>query len=325
MENKEFNQENKDLISIVLTSYNREDFILEQLDSIVAQTYRNWELIIADDCSTDGSDKIIQKFIEENKDNKIIYIKNKANLGLIENFENALQYASGGYIAVCDSDDIWFRDKLEKELQFLKSGNYGMVYSDLIVVDENMEVIKKSFLKNCLSPFSNQRDDTFNELIKENHVVGSTILFKAKLKNTLIPFSRFGIHDHWIATIFSIFSTIGYLNIPTVLYRQHSNNMIGANKYSIIKLLAKKNKIFLEKHLEMKKNGLVFLKDLSNIEGINDEIRGIIHKKIKKTQILIECLLEVKSGKIIFWKCLFGLWKLNAFREMLQIIYFKIY
>lgn len=327
MENKKssLEHEQESLISVIMTSYNKQKFIGEQLHSIKSQAHKNWELIIADDCSTDDSDEAIQKFIKENKDHKIIYIKNNTNLGLVKNFENGLRHASGDYIAVSDSDDVWFKDKLEKELQFLKNGNYGMVYSDLVVVDENLKVIKKSFLKNYLSPFGNQRDDTFNELINENHIVGSTILFKAKLRNVLVPFSTFGIHDHWIATIFSIFSTIGYFNRPTVLYRQHSGNLIGANKYLIGKLLTKKNKIFLEKHLEMKKNGLLFLKDLSNVEGINEEILGIIRKKIEKTQILVEYLSKVKSEKKIFWKCLSRLWKQNAFREMLQIIYFTIY
>ncbi|MDP1845629.1 MAG: glycosyltransferase family 2 protein [Candidatus Moranbacteria bacterium] len=327
MENKKsrLEHEQENLVSVVMTSYNKQKFIGEQLHSIKYQTHKNWELIIADDCSTDDSDEAIQKFIKENKDHKIIYIKNNTNLGLVKNFENGLRYASGEYIAICDSDDIWLKDKLEKELQFLKDGNYGMVYSDLVVVDENLKVIKKSFLKNYLSPFSNQRNDTFNELINENHMVGSTILFDAKLKNVLMPFSRFGIHDHWVAIIFSIFSTIGYLDKPTVLYRQHSDNLIGANKYSIGRLLTKKNKIFLEKHSELKKNSLSFLKDLSNVAGIDDEILGIINKKIEKTQILVEYLSKVKSRKTIFWKCLFRLWKLNAFREMLQIIYFTIY
>ena len=327
MENKGSNLESEQdsLISVVMTSYNRQSFIGEQLDSIKSQTHRNWELIIADDCSSDGSDEIIQKFIEENRDKKIIYIKNKTNLGLAKNFENGFRHASGDYIAVCDSDDVWFQDKLEKKLQFLKNGNFGMVYSDLVVVDEKLKTIKKSFLKNYLSPFSHQGNDAFDELINENHVVGSTILFKAKLKNKLIPFSIFDIHDHWIAIIFSIFSTIGYFNRPTVLYRQHSNNLIGANKYSIIGLILKKNKISPEKHLKMKKDGLLFLNDLLNVKGINDNILKKIKDKIEKTQILVDYLSKAKSERTDFWKCLFRLWKQKATREMAQLIYFLIY
>lgn len=327
MENKEsnFEPEKDSLVSVVMTSFNSQKFIREQLESIKSQTHKNWELVVADDCSTDDSDKIIKKFIEENRDRKIVFLKNSANLGLAKNFENGLRHASGRYIAVCDADDVWLTDKLEAELRFLESGNYGMVYSDLAVVDENLRVTKKSFLKNYLSPLSNQKKDTFDELINENHIVGSTILFDARLKNILIPLSKFDIHDHWIAIIFSIFSTIGYLNRPTVFYRQHAGNLIGANKYSIAGLVAKKSKISLEKHLELKKNSLLFLKDLLNVEGIDDKIREIIRKKIEKTQILVDYLPKAKNGRKIFWKCLHGLWKLGAFREMAQVIYFTFY
>ncbi|KKT72433.1 MAG: glycosyltransferase [Candidatus Moranbacteria bacterium GW2011_GWF1_44_4] len=125
MENKEYNSDEENLISIVLPYYNRKEFIIDQLNSILVQTYENWELIIVDDCSTDGSEEIIQKFIGENKNRRITYKKNERNLGLMKNFEKGLNYTSGEYIAVCDSDDVWFPDKLEKELERLKKGNFG--------------------------------------------------------------------------------------------------------------------------------------------------------------------------------------------------------
>jgi glycosyltransferase involved in cell wall biosynthesis len=325
MGNKEFNQENRDLISIVLTSYNRKDFILEQLDSIVAQTYRDWELIIVDDCSTDGSEEIIQEFIRKNRDKKIIFVRNEKNVGVAKNFEKGLRLASGKYIAVCDSDDVWLGDKLERELQFLKSGNYGMVYSDLMVVDSSLKVIKKSFIRNCLSFFSNQKDDSFDELINDNHIVGPTILFDAKLKRKLIPFSEHAIQDFWITIVCSIFSTIGYLNEPTVLYRQHSSNMVGASKLSIYSLIFLKNQNFLENHLRLKRNSLAYLIDLNNVKGIKKKYRRMIIDKIDKTRILVECLARFKNNN---YKCLAylrSLRKLKAYREILQVLYFRFF
>jgi glycosyltransferase involved in cell wall biosynthesis len=325
MENKEFNQENRDLISVVLTSYNREHFILEQLDSIIAQTYGNWELIIVDDCSTDESKEIIQEFIKKNSDKKITFIKNEKNIGVAKNFEKGLQIASGEYVAVCDSDDVWLDDKLEKELRFLKSGNFGMVYSDLVVVDENLKVIKKSFIQSCLSYFCSQKHDSFDELINDNHIVGPTILFDAKLKQKIIPFSEHAIQDFWITIVCSLFSTIGFLDEPTVLYRQHSGNMVGASKLSIYSLIFHKNNDFLEKHLQLKRNGLDFLLHLSSVEGIKDKYKKIITDKIDKTRILVECLAQYKNNN---YKCLAhlgALRKREAYREILQVLYFKFF
>jgi glycosyltransferase involved in cell wall biosynthesis len=324
MENKE-SENNKNLISIVLPYYNRKNFIIEQLQSILAQTYKNWELILVDDCSTDGSDEIIRKFIEENKDRKIIYKKNERNLGLMKNFEKGLGYVSGEYAAVCDSDDVWFPSKLEKELRFLKKGNFGMVYSDLVVVDENLKIIKKSFIKNFLSVFSNQEDDSFSELIDDNHITAPTILFKSELKHKLIPFSEYVMQDYWIAMICSIFSSIGYLNEPTVYYRQHLENMVGANQFSVSGLLMGSEKILLEKHLNMKKGYLLFLNDLSEVEGISEKFMKIIDQKIKKVTVLVDCLTQLTEKKEISRRYISKLWSLSAFREIMQVLYFRFF
>lgn len=324
MENKEYKSNEEEFISIVLTYFNRRKFIIDQLNSLISQTYKNWELIIVDDCSTDDSENIIQNFINKHSDRKIIFIKNEKNLGVAKAFENGLRLASGQYVAVCDSDDVWFADKLEKELRFLKSGNYGMVYSDLVVVDENLKIIKKSFIKNCLYFFINQRDDTFFEIINDNHIAGPTILFKAELKDKLIPFSKYSIQDHWIAILISIFSKIGFLNQPTVYYRQHSGSMVGSSKLSVFKLILGNNNDFLKKHLQIKKNSLLYLNDLRNVKWINDEYRKVIDKKIKKTSILLEYFAQFKNNNSKSIAYLKTLWKLKAYREIIQIVYFSL-
>lgn len=323
MGNKEFKEE-KELISIVLTYFNRKDFIMEQLNSIISQTYEKWELIIIDDCSTDGSEEIIQTFINNHGDREIKYIKNEKNLGLAKNFEKGLQFVSGQYVAVCDSDDVWFSKKLEKELNFLKKGNFGMIYSDLVVVDENLKTIKKSFLKSGLSFFSNQKNDTFWELINDNHITAPTILFKVELKEKIVPFSKYGLQDYWIALLASMCTKIGFFSQPTVYYRQHSNNMVGASKLSFFKLVFGKDEKFFQKHLQMKKNNLMFLYDLQNVEWIEEKYRRSISRKIEKTRLLVENLsqFEEKNSKSAAY--LRKLWSLRAYREIFQIIYFWI-
>jgi len=327
MENKDYNSETEkeDFISIVMPNFNRQKYIGEQLSSLISQIHQNWELVVVDDCSTDGSREIIREFVKNNPDRKIQFVENEKTLGVAKNFEKGLQFATGEYIAVCDSDDVWFPDKLEKELQFLKKGGYGMVYSDLVVVDEKLRKIKASFIKNFLSPFSNQKDDSFDELIHDNHITAPTILLSSELKKKLVPFSQYGMQDYWIALIFSMFSSIGYLDQQTIYYRQHTENVVGAKKFSFFGLVLSKNKDFLEKHTVLKKNSRLFFRDLSNVEGLEKKYADKIGRKIDKLEILVEYLSNLKNGKGNFWHCISKLWKLKARREMLQIIYFKIF
>lgn len=327
MENNDYNSstDRESFISIVMPNYNRQKYIGEQLSSLIAQTHQNWELIIVDDCSTDGSQKVIREFIENNKNRKIIFIQNEGTLGVAKNFEKGLRLATGEYIAVCDSDDVWFSDKLEKELRFLKSGGYGMAYSDLVVVDEKLKIIRKSFVKNFLSPFCNQKDNSFDELLHDNHVTAPTVMFSADLKDKLIPFSQYGMQDYWTALIFSMFSSIGYLNEQTMYYRQHSENVVGAKKFSFSSLVFRRNKNFLKNHTVLKKNSLLFFRDLLDVEGMKKEHTQKISRKIEKLQPLVECLSDLENKKGIFWKCFWKLRKLKARRELLQIMYFKIF
>jgi glycosyltransferase involved in cell wall biosynthesis len=324
MENKEFKPIEKNLVSIVLTYFNREDFIMDQLDSLLNQTYKNWELIIMDDCSTDGSEIMFHNWINKNSDKNIAYVKNKKNLGLAKNFEKGLWYTSGEYIAVCDADDVWFKDKLERQIDFLKkNSDYGMVYSDLVVVDEKLKKIKKPFIKSYLFSFSNPKDDSFEELLNENHITAPTILFRAELKDKIIPFSKYGLQDHWIVILSSMLAKIGFIDQPTIYYRQHSGNMVGVSKLSMYSLIFQKNHDFLEKHLQMKRNSSYYLADLNSVKWIKGGYRKMILNKIDKTRILVECLAQFRDKKFKCRAYLAVLWKLKAYREMMQIIYFR--
>lgn len=325
MENKEFRPIEKDLVSIVLTYFNRKNFIMDQLNSILGQIYKNWELILMDDCSTDGSEGTLHDFIKKNSDRRITYIKNEKNLGLAKNFEKGLRYTSGEFIAVCDADDVWLKDKLERQVDFLKkNNNYGMVYSDLIVADENLKIIKKSFIKNLISFFSLQKADSFEELIDANHITAPTILFRAELKGKIVPFSKYGLQDHWIAILSSMCTKIGYLGQPTIFYRQHSGNMVGASKLSIYSLIFQNKHDFLVKHLQLKSNGLSCLMDLKNVKWIKDKYRKRISNKIEKTKILVECLTQFRNNNPKCIAYLKTLWKLKAYKEIMQVVYFRV-
>lgn len=123
-----------DLVSIIMPSYNTARFIEETIDSVIAQTYTNWELIIVDDCSTDNTDDVVSKYLE---DSRIRYIKNESNSGAAVSRNRALREAKGKWIAFLDSDDIWEAEKLEKQIAFMEKNNCHFSYTNYIEMDES--------------------------------------------------------------------------------------------------------------------------------------------------------------------------------------------
>lgn len=122
-----------DLISIVMPSYNTGKFIEETINSVMAQTYKNWELLIVDDCSTDNTDVVVSTF----KDHRIRYFKNECNTGAAISRNLALREAKGRWIAFLDSDDIWLPEKLEKQIAFMKVNKYNFSYTKYSEIDEH--------------------------------------------------------------------------------------------------------------------------------------------------------------------------------------------
>lgn len=125
-----------ELVSIIMPSYNTARFIKETVDSVLAQSYTNWELIIVDDCSTDNTDDVVAQF---SGDSRIKYIKNNKNSGAAESRNRALREAKGKWIAFLDSDDLWAPDKLEKQIAFMKDNGYHFSYTAYTEIDENSE------------------------------------------------------------------------------------------------------------------------------------------------------------------------------------------
>ncbi len=128
------------LVSIIMPSYNTGRFIAETINSVLAQTYENWEIIIVDDCSTDNTDNAIEPFLE---DERIKYFKNETNSGAAVSRNRALREARGKWIAFLDSDDLWKPDKLEKQIAFMEKNNYHFSYTNYSEIDEDSKPLGK--------------------------------------------------------------------------------------------------------------------------------------------------------------------------------------
>ncbi|HOP46419.1 MAG TPA: glycosyltransferase family 2 protein [Desulfobacteraceae bacterium] len=212
------------LVSIALATYNGEKFLREQLDSIVNQSYTNMELVVVDDCSTDGTIDILEQYFS--KINIKLY-RHKKNSGFVKAFEKALGMCSGLYIALCDQDDIWEKNKIEQLVNVING--YSLVYSDASLIDSYGTIFIESMHK--YYEISKRSDIGFKDLVFNNYIVGCCSLFKRDLLNDALPFPPdLMVHDWWIALIASKKGRIKYYDKPLLRYRQHANNLIGIGK-----------------------------------------------------------------------------------------------
>lgn len=125
------------MVSVIMPSWNTARYIAESIQSVVNQTYKNWELLIVDDCSMDNTDEIVASF----DDDRIKYIKNSKNMGAALTRNRALKQAQGEWIAFLDSDDLWNPKKLEYQIDFMKRNNLVFSYHEYEKIDEESKPI----------------------------------------------------------------------------------------------------------------------------------------------------------------------------------------
>ena len=140
---------NNKLVSIITPCYNSAKYIGQMIESVQNQTYTNWELLITDDCSTDNSKEIIDSYIKS--DPRIKYFKLNTNSGAGIARNNSIEKAQGRFIAFLDSDDLWTKDKLEKQIQFILSNNYKFVFCQALVIDTDNNIIGFNRRKSVVS------------------------------------------------------------------------------------------------------------------------------------------------------------------------------
>lgn len=124
-----------DVVSIITPTYNCSAFITEAIRSVLAQSYRFWEMIIIDDCSSDNTELIVRPFLEI--DGRIKYVRNESNCGAAISRNKALKMAKGRWIAFLDSDDVWLPEKLQHQITFMEKNNYFFSYHEYTEVSED--------------------------------------------------------------------------------------------------------------------------------------------------------------------------------------------
>ena len=222
---------NNNQIAIILCTYNGAQYLSEQLESIIKQTFSNWTLYIRDDGSTDNTIEIIHNYLL--LDNRIIFCeKLEKHIGPQKGFIGMLECVESELYMFCDQDDVWLPTKIQLSVDvyndiYVKNPCKPIVVNtDVAVVDENLAVLESSHWLSCrLNP---DELKNYNYLAICCYTQGNTMLFNNEAKKISFPYSGEFMHDWWISTrVIKSKGIIKSIYIPTLLYRQHSNNVLG--------------------------------------------------------------------------------------------------
>lgn len=224
-----------DKTAILMASYQGERYLREQLDSILAQTYTEWELFVHDDGSTDHTCSILDEYEAEYPD-RIHVIRTDPCGGALKNYFYLMKSVEAPYVMFCDQDDVWLREKIENTVDKMKEmeGQFGsetplLVHSDLTVVDKSLNVISESFFR--YQHLRSERNN-FSELLVQNIITGCTAMINRSLCELVsvdINVENLIMHDWWCALVAAYFGKIGKVD-GSILYRQHGGNAMGARK-----------------------------------------------------------------------------------------------
>ena len=215
---------NKELVSIIVPVYNAEKFIKDTINTVLQQTHQNFELILVDDCSNDASIQLIQ----QEKDKRIQLIKNKKNSGAAISRNNGIKIAKGKYLCFLDADDLWDKQKIEKQVSYMKKNNCAFSYTAYEFANEKgLPTGKKVFIPSKI---------TYNEALKNTTIWTSTVMFnmeKLSKEDIYMPNVKSEDTATWWKILKKIDKAYGLNEILS--YYRRSEGTLSSNKIEAIK------------------------------------------------------------------------------------------
>jgi glycosyltransferase involved in cell wall biosynthesis len=215
------------LVTAIVLSYNQSRFVLETLESVKAQTHKPMQLIIVDDCSSDGSVEIIDHWIQENEIN-CAFIQHQENRGICKSLNDALAVANGKYVSMVASDDVWLPDKIERQLNIMESqsDSVGVLFSDAFLMDEHGHDLPGTFIRDAGRLDKIPQGQILDMLLQGNFIPGMTSLIRRTCYDEVgmydenLPWEDW---DMWMR-IARRYLFI-YSPIPSAKYRRHPSSL----------------------------------------------------------------------------------------------------
>lgn len=228
------------MVEICLATFSGERFLESFYASIAAQSHSNWRLLVRDDGSIDSTRKIIERLARN--DPRVIPIADCLGcLGVVKNFSAILDRCAAQYVMLADQDDVWYSDKIRDSLDALRALQARnaqpeiplLVFTDLRVVDEALNVINESFIR--MQRLDSLRCPSFIQVLTQNVAPGCTMLMNRALLDAALPIPpEAAMHDWWLMLVAAAIGKVGFVAKPTLAYRQHGSNLIGARRFRIL-------------------------------------------------------------------------------------------
>lgn len=218
-------------VNILMSTYNGQQFLAEQIRSIQDQTYTDWTLLVRDDGSSDKTREILQDFASQDSRIRLIDVEETENLGVIKSFHRLVHYEQADYYFFSDQDDVWLPDKLAVSLQEAQSYPTDqplMVYMDLTVVDQDLQVMTESMIRSQ----SHHANTQLVQELTENTVTGGVSMINHSLASLWTKTEDIIMHDWYLALLASAFGKLVFIDKAGELYRQHADNVLGARTLS---------------------------------------------------------------------------------------------
>jgi len=298
-------------LSVIIFCYNQENFIEECLESVFSQrTNFPIEYIIADDASTDNTQKVIMKFVENHKDKNIKLLFRERNLGLCQNYFTALDETEGQYIASISGDDYWINDtKLQTQVDFLENN------TEYVICGTHYKMLNNNTKELKYVPLPLKKTFNHQDVVNQNPVIAGTAIFRKKAL-TLLPnkAKNLGLEDIPMWWYFSTIGKIKYLSIETLAYRKHEYNVYISKDWAWMRALS----------ISIKNTLNNMTHSISSKEFINQDKHKFIHVLTsnlphnEKKEIL-EIFLFHRQKFNFFLKFAF-----NVLSNKLFVVYFKI-
>jgi glycosyltransferase involved in cell wall biosynthesis len=225
------------LVSTIVLSYNQSGFVVETLEGVKAQTYKPTQLIIIDDCSTDDSVATIERWLQANGMD-CTFIRHQKNLGICKSLNDALAVATGKYVSMIASDDVWLPDKIARQVALLESqpDHVGIAYSDAFQIDEQGRPLPNMFIAAHRKLPEMPQGEILNVLLEGNFIPGMTTLVRRGC------YDRVGLYDEnlpwedwdmWMRIARRY--TFLYLPTPTAKYRRHEKSLSRSDRVAMLK------------------------------------------------------------------------------------------
>ena len=221
------NSDSSKKVSVVVCTYNGEAFVQEQMNSIIAQTYPLYEILVFDDASTDNTVEKVKAIAGQFPNIKLAV--NERNIGFTKNFEQAIKAASGDVIAIADQDDIWIDTKIEKMMNAWKEP-HSLIYCDSTgFTDVLPDIIRPPRLRGF-------EGTDARKIFLINTISGHASIFKKELVPLVLPFSENAMYDWWIAVVAAYNGGVQHYHEVLVYHRSHSKNITvkALSKYRMV-------------------------------------------------------------------------------------------